>query len=314
MRDLKIKKLMTAVALTACMTGYVGAAFAASPKTESVITHDRITLGDVFDGITENADYYLAPAPALGKTTTLNANDLTRISEAFNLGWTPDNNLRHVVIRRSSGEVDRFDIQAALQKELAAELKGQKFDMELLDRSISFRIPEDADRTVLVEGLKYDIAKGTFRAAVSVAKTKKEVSGRVYPISRIPVLSAPKSPGDVIAASDIDYIEMRAPDITSSMMTDAARLIGQTPRRGIAALKPVTASDVRMPMIVKKGDLVTMVLKSSAISLTAQGRAMDNGAEGEAIRVMNNSSKQVVDAIVTGAQTVSIKPPSMNTL
>ena len=110
-------------------------------------------------------------------------------------------------------------------------------------------------------------------------------------------------------AGDIDYIDMRSPDITSSMMTEASNLIGLTPRRGIEAMKPLTASDVRMPVIVKKGDLVTMVLQSSVLSLTVQGRALDNGSAGDAIHVMNSSSKQVVDAIVTGSQTVSIKPP-----
>jgi flagella basal body P-ring formation protein FlgA len=93
------------------------------------------------------------------------------------------------------------------------------------------------------------------------------------------------------------------------MVTEASSLIGQTPRHGINVMKPVILSDIQMPIIVKKGDLVTMVLKNNALSLTAQGKAMDNGAAGDAIHVMNSSSKQVVDAIVTGAQTVSIKSP-----
>ena len=52
-----------------------------------------------------------------------------------------------------------------------------------------------------------------------------------------------------------------------------------------------------------------MLLKSDIISLTAQGRALDNGAAGDAIHVMNTTSKQVIDAVVTGPQAVSIRPP-----
>src|SRR4051812_29731921 len=113
---LDVKRLMMVVAMTAFV--FTHAYAAPMPKTESVIMHDQITLGDVFDGVKENADYYLAPAPAMGKSVTLDANDLARISEAFHLGWTPDSALQHVVIRRSSTEINRFDIEPALQKKL----------------------------------------------------------------------------------------------------------------------------------------------------------------------------------------------------
>lgn len=303
-------KLLTATAIIACMTA---PAFAApAPKEDSVITHDQITLGDVFDGVTADADHYLAPAPELGKTITLGTYDLVRISKAFNLGWVPDGDGAHVVIRRASDEIDRSDVQTALEKKLQEEIKGHRFAVDVSEHSIGFHVPETADRSVNVEKLTYDAENGTFRAVVSAAAApdvKKELNGHYYLINRIPVLKSPLIPGDVISANDIDYIDMRSSDITSSMVTEASDLVGQTPRRGINAMKPVTSSDIRLPLIVKKGDIVTMVLKHDALSLTTQGRAMDSGAAGDAIRVMNSSSKQIVDAIVTGSQTVSIKPP-----
>jgi flagella basal body P-ring formation protein FlgA len=310
MNKFKIKYLATAVAMSVCMTATAFAA--AMPKAESIITHDQITLGDVFDGITADADHYLAPAPELGKTVTLGTYDLTRISDAFNLGWKPDGDGAHVVIRRGSDEIDNLDIQSALEKKLQQEMKGQKFDTELSDKSVGFHVAGTADRTVTVEKMTYDAVNNTFRAVVAAAAapgTRKEVSGHYYAVSRIPVLKEPLRPGDIISANDIDYIDMRSNDISSSMVTEAANLVGQTPRRGVAAMKPLTLSDVKLPVIVKKGDLVTMVLKNNALNLTAQGRAMDNGSAGDAIRVMNSTSKQVIDAIVTGTQTVSIKPP-----
>ncbi|MBI3441931.1 MAG: flagellar basal body P-ring formation protein FlgA [Proteobacteria bacterium] len=305
---LDVKRMMMVVAMTACIVSH---AFAATPKTESTVVGDRITLGDVFDGIKDNADYYLAPAPALGKSMVLNTADLTRISDAFNLGWVPDNNLPQVVIRRSSNTVDRYEIQAAVQEKLAAQMKGQKFDMELTDRSVSFRVPDATSKEVLVQNLMCNPAKGEFSATVAAAAApdnKQDVRGKLYPISQLPVLKDPLRPGDVISAHDIDYVDMRAADITSSMVVDVNRLIGQTPRHGISAMKPIMAGDVQMPLLIKKGDLVTMLLKNNIVSLTAQGRAIDSGVEGEAIRVMNTSSKQVVSAVVTGPQVVSVKP------
>jgi flagella basal body P-ring formation protein FlgA len=309
---MRIFKLMIPVlVMTSCLA--LSAYAAAVPKTGSVVTHDQITVGDVFEGVTDDANRYLAPAPALGKSMTLGAYDLKRISEAFNLGWTPDGSDQTVTIRRASSEVGRADVQAALEEKMKSEMGGQKFDMELSGSPVSFNVPEStAGRGVTVEKLTYDVAANSFTAIVSPAAQpdlKKEVSGHFYPISQIPVLKEPLRPGDIISKDDIDYVEMRSIDISSSMVTEASSLIGQTPRHGINVMKPVILSDIQMPIIVKKGDLVTMVLKNNALSLTAQGKAMENGAAGDAIHVMNSSSKQVVDAIVTGAQTVSIKSP-----
>lgn len=301
---------LAVVAMTLCMA--TSAFAAATPKEESIVTGDQITLGDVFDGVTADAGHYLAPAPEMGKTVTLGTYDLQRISNAFNLGWKPDGDGAHVVIRRAGNEIDSTDIQAALEKKLEQDMHGQKFDLELSDRSIGFHVSEAADRTVTVDKLTYDAVNSTFRAIVTAAAApdlKKEVSGHYYAVSRIPVLRTPLRPGDIISAADIDYIDMRSTDISSSMVTEASNLIGETPRRGVPAMKPLTLSDVKLPIIVKKGDLVTMVLKNNLINLTAQGRALDDGAAGDAIRVMNSTSKQVIDATVTGMQTVSIKLP-----
>lgn len=308
-----MKRLFLTAALSLCLAAPAYAA--AVPKENSVVTTDQITLGDVFDGVTANAGHYLAPAPELGKTMTLGAYDLTRISNAFHLGWTPADGSARVVIRRASGMLDHYDVQAALEKRLKEETKGQKFDMELADRSISFRVSGGATRDVIIDRLSYDAVKGEFSAVVSAAAVpgvKKEVSGRIFPISQVPVLKTPLRPGDVISRDDVDYIDMHAADITPSMLTNADSLVGHSPRRGVSAMKPLMASDIQMPIVVKKGDLVTMVLKNKALNLTTQGRAMENGAEGDAIHVMNSSSKQVVDAVVTGALTVSIQPPQGN--
>jgi len=303
--------LAQGLAMTSCFA--LSAYAAAVPKAESVITHDQITVGDVFDGVTEEANRFLAPAPALGKSVTLGAYDLARISNAFNLGWTPDGSGTAVTIRRAANEIGRGDVQAALEEKMKAEMSGQKFAMELSGSAVSFNVPEStAGKGVNVEKLTYDVAANTFTAIVSPAAQpdlKKEVSGHFYPVSQIPVLKSPLRPGDIISKDDIDYVDMRSVDISSAMVTEAANLIGQTPRHGINVMKPVVLSDIQMPIIVRKGDLVTMVLKSNALSLTAQGKAMENGAAGDAIHVMNSTSKQVIDAIVTGAQTVSIKSP-----
>ena len=81
-----MKKILTILAISVCVSSPVWAA--AMPKAESIVTGDRITLGDVFDGVdSQQSSYYLAPAPQPGKELVLDVNDLSRISHALKLGW-----------------------------------------------------------------------------------------------------------------------------------------------------------------------------------------------------------------------------------
>lgn len=99
-----------------------------------------------------------------------------------------------------------------------------------------------------------------------------------------------------------------ADQVNRNILTDANRLIGQEVRRGTNAGQPVRSSDLRAPLIVSKGSLVTMVLQTPKMQLTSKGRAMDDAAMGEVVRIMNTQSKTVVEATVVGTNTVQVMP------
>ena len=42
--------------------------------------------------------------------------------------------------------------------------------------------------------------------------------------------------------------------------------------------------------------------------LTAQGKALDNGADGDTVRITNTQSKKVIEAEVTGMGRVAVLP------
>ncbi len=44
------------------------------------------------------------------------------------------------------------------------------------------------------------------------------------------------------------------------------------------------------------------------MTLTAQGRALEDGGAGDTVRVVNTQSNTVVQAVVTGANRVSVLP------
>lgn len=301
-----MKKLLMAVAMTAFI---VNSAQAAEPAAEVALLADVVTVGDVFPGVTHDASYVLSPAPAYGKTMTLSASDLKRISDAFNLGWQPVSNLTQTSIRRAAQDIGPDKISAALQSALAQKLDGQKFEATLSERNMTLHVPENASADVAVSDLRYDLARGEFSAVLSAGDQKKPVTGRLIPVTSVPVLKAQLQKGALITAEDLDYVDVRNSDLGANVLVSAEQLIGMSPRRGIAALKPIASSDVSSPIVVKKGEIVTMVLQNSEMTLTTQGKALESGAVGETVRIVNASSGQSVEGVVTAVKTVSITSP-----
>jgi len=309
---ISMKAMIIAVALTALA---MGKAHGAELKASGAVTGTSITVGDIFDGAGEHASRYLAPLPARGEALALHANDLKRIATAFALQWEPSAGRDYIVLKRESNDIDRYAIEAALQEQMLKQLNGQRFDLELPADAL-MELPRGTEKTVQATNVRVDLQRNTFTATLSapanaaVPAVRKTISGSLYTLTQVPVLGNAMRQGDVISAADIEYVDMRAADLSAGVIVKPESLIGQTPRRSIAAMRPIAASDIQPPMLVKKGDLVTVALQNGALGLTLQGRAMQNGSEGDIVRIVNTGSNRTIEGIVTGAQTVALRLPS----
>lgn len=305
-----VKSLMVAVAMTAMIVSKAWAGDVAL-QPDVTLSADVLTVGDVFSGAS-NPTHILAPAPQPGKTMTLTARDLQRISDAFNLGWINDGS--SVVIHRDGQILDRYKVEALLKDKLAKELQGNKFDVSLSERGLNLPLSGDALSTVDVSELKYDLGKGEVRGLLTASENgrnvlKKEVRAAIEPLTSVPVLSRAMNQGEIIGAADLQYIDMKTADMPTSLIIDAKQIIGQTPRRLVPAMKPMASADIVLPPAVKKGEAVTMVFKNGKLNLTTQGKSMQTGAVGDVIRVTNTTSQQVIQAVVTGERTVAVASP-----
>ena len=315
----KILKIGAGLAMLAFIALISGQALAASPKMNGVVDGEHVRLGDVFEGVQKNADYILAPAPQPGKTLVLNAHDLQRISDAFDLGWIAQNTMAQVTLRRAATVVEREMLEKTFHHALSAELGGRDIELELVDRRQNIVLNGEFSPALSVKKISLDAARNLATATIDIRDADKKVesltlTARYYPVMQVPVLTQTMRKGDVISKSDIEYIAMRSDAVTSAILMDEKDLLGKTPRRGISAGRPMIASDVQLPELVAKGDIVTMMLQNGALSLTVQGKALDDGAKGETVRIMNTASNKVVEAVVLGSQKVAVQPIIPNTL
>jgi len=84
---------------------------------------------------------------------------------------------------------------------------------------------------------------------------------------------------------------------------------GMQARRMLSAGQPFRGDDVRKPIVVGKGDTVTMQFIVPGVELTAMGRAMSEGGIGDTITIQNPASYRMIAGIVTAPGTVRATGP-----
>ena len=59
--------------------------------------------------------------------------------------------------------------------------------------------------------------------------------------------------------------------------------------------------------LVQRDQNVTLIYQSAGLYLTTRGKALDNGAEGDVVNVLNPLSKRTVTGVVSGRGQVTIE-------
>ncbi len=110
--------------------------------------------------------------------------------------------------------------------------------------------------------------------------------------------------GEVIAESDLTTALVDGAALMSGVVMRADAISGMQTRRVLRAGEPLRADDVRRPVMVSKGQTVTMLFTAPGVELTAMGRAMGEGGVGDMVTVQNPVSFRMITATVTGPGTV----------
>lgn len=83
-------------------------------------------------------------------------------------------------------------------------------------------------------------------------------------------------------------------------LEDPALIAGKIAARNLPAGSVLSALDVKEPEVVRKGEMVTMVAARGNLKVTARGIAVQGGALGEVIRLVNPATQKVICARVAG--------------
>src|SRR5579864_9516265 len=110
--------------------------------------------------------------------------------------------------------------------------------------------------------------------------------------------------GDTISESDLTFATVDGAALMSGVPTRVEEVKGMQARRTLSAGQPFRGDDVRRPIVITRGQTVTMEFDAPGVQLTAMGRAMSEGGIGDTVTVQNPASYRMISAIVTAPGTV----------
>jgi flagellar basal body P-ring formation protein FlgA len=105
--------------------------------------------------------------------------------------------------------------------------------------------------------------------------------------------------GSVIADSDLTYLAVNG-EVMNGVVTNMTDAVGMQTRRTLRAGESLRQQDLRRPILVTKGAVVTMTFEAPGVVLTATGRAMSEGGMGETVTIQNPTSFRQITAVVVG--------------
>ncbi|MEP1767151.1 MAG: flagellar basal body P-ring formation chaperone FlgA [Sulfitobacter sp.] len=110
-------------------------------------------------------------------------------------------------------------------------------------------------------------------------------------------------PTQIILESDLALVAGELPT-GFSLPQD---VVGQEARVALYAGRPILVGDIGPPAIVTRNQIVSLHYFSQGINIATEGRALERGAVGDRIRVMNLGSRATVFGHILEDGTIQVR-------
>ncbi len=285
---------------------------AATLRPVTTLDGPGIRLADLFDDAGPQAGRVLGPAPAPGSRIVVEAPQLAAIARQFGVAWRPAGPQDRAVLDRPGRLLPREAVLSALRAALAG--LGADGDLEIdLPGFAAPLVPLDAAVDSAVEELDWVAGSGRFAGQLAVIAEgmpvhRMRLAGTAQELVELPVPVRRLNPGAVIQPDDLHLVRLRAGRARGELVRAPQDAIGMTLRRQLAPGLPVALADLTRTPTVLRGAQVTMELRAGGLALATPGLALESGALGERIRVVNPASRAVVEAEIAGPGRVRVLP------
>ena len=314
-------KQISLALLVGALGWIVEGAVAESPKTtsstirvqgraEAVVTDGTIRLGDVAqidspnvqddEAIIHLKKISVGASPKAGDSVILEG---TQVLERLRDDGVRLDSLRYslprqIAVTRAFREVKMEELERALSSFLA---KGDKqVDVKQLIMEKPVRIPTDSLglEVVALQTSKPGHLGVDYKSVAGSDEVRFQLRAIADEWRLMPVATRPLVKGSLITANDVHLAKMNGSVVGKDAVENLGDIVGRSLTKDIGQGEMFKAAAVVVPPVVAAGSRIVIVFRQNRLEVTASGIALENGGQGQDIRVRNESSKKVVVAKV----------------
>ena len=148
---------------------------------------------------------------------------------------------------------------------------------------------------------------GQFAArAISEDGTGNIVTGLAAITVPVPVPSRNMKPNEIISEADIRMVSLPVQRVNAYAITKKEELVGRQVRHMLSPGRPVMEQSVMMPIVIHRGDEVTLTYRDGDLSLSVPGRAMGDAHQDQPVKVVNLSSNLLLEGTAVSEGNVEV--------
>jgi flagella basal body P-ring formation protein FlgA len=164
------------------------------------------------------------------------------------------------------------------------------------------------------EKINYQLSSGAKLIGKTTVKVSCEapkiwsfyVNANISCFTDVYTLNGNFNKGHIIRQSDVYKVRKDLARLPFGYITEKEQIVGKEIKRNLQAGRPVTPSQIRNPLLIKRGGIVSLQNKTAGFTVQMKGVAMMDGAAGDRIRVKNSSSDRIVEGTVDQSGNVDI--------
>lgn len=299
------------VPAAAQVTGSFGPA---SPmlKRNVTVTGDVVRIGDLIDNAGNAEQIAIFRAPDLGTTGSVSVAQVLQAARAHAVIGIDTAGVGEVQVTRASRVITVKDVEASIAQAIATQV-GLPAGSEMavrLDRDMRpLHVDVDAVAPLQILRLSFDPRSSQFDAVLEVpgvaGARRLRFGGKAMETVEVTTLTRTLVRGEIVRTADI-VVERRPKAEAGELAGETGRVAGLATRRALRAGQILRSADLMRPELVQRNENVTLIFEVPGIMLTSRAKALESGAEGDTISVVNAQSKRTIQGIVTGPNTVTV--------
>jgi flagellar basal body P-ring formation protein FlgA len=284
-------------------------------KSEATVIGDIVRIGDLVENAGDVADVEIFRAPDLGQTGTVPARRVINAVLPHNIIGLDTRGLAEVVVTRASRLITAKDIEARIVQALAGhsglpDAANLTVTFDNIVRPLQVEAAVTSD--LRIARLGFDPRSGRFDVSLELpgsAAARKlllRFTGAISETFEALVPARAIAQGEVLDAGDL--VTARRPKSESGPNTvrETEQAIGFAAKRALRAGQVIRRNDLAKPQLVARNEAVSIAYVVPGIVVSIRGQALEPGAMGDVINVLNVQSKKTLQATVTGPGRVSV--------